>query len=70
MGRISKQGNHQLRTLLIHGTRSVVHAAAKKDDAFSLWVRELVARRGYNRLRGGGGQQDHAFGLDDVVTID
>ena len=49
LGRISKQGNRQLRTLLIHGVRSVVRAAAKKDDAFSLWVRQLVIRRGYNK---------------------
>ena len=35
-GRISKQGNRQLRTLLIHGARSVVRTAAKIDDAFSL----------------------------------
>ena len=45
---ISKRGDVYLRTLLIHGGRSVVNAAAKKDDAQSRWVNELVKRRNAN----------------------
>jgi transposase len=45
---ISKRGDVYLRTLLIHGGRAVVNAAAKKDDAQSRWVNELVKRRNIN----------------------
>lgn len=45
---ISKRGDVYLRTLLIHGGRSVVNAAAKKDDAQSRWVNDLVKRRNAN----------------------
>jgi transposase len=45
---ISKRGDVYLRTLLIHGGRAVVNAAAKKDDADSRWLNELVKRRNRN----------------------
>lgn len=45
---ISKRGDVYLRTLLIHGARAVVNAAAKKDDAQSRWINELVKRRNAN----------------------
>ena len=45
---ISKRGNRYLRTLLIHGARSVVYRAAKKDDPKSRWINALKARRGEN----------------------
>jgi transposase len=45
---ISKRGDVYLRTLLIHGGRAVVNAAAKKDDAQSRWINELVKRRNIN----------------------
>lgn len=45
---ISKRGDRYLRTLLIHGGRSVVKAAANKDDAQSRWVNDLVQRRNKN----------------------
>ena len=45
---ISKRGDTYLRTLLIHGARAVVKAAAKKDDAQSRWINELVQRRNAN----------------------
>jgi transposase len=45
---ISKRGDTYLRTLLIHGARAVVKAAAKKDDAQSRWVNALVKRRNKN----------------------
>ena len=45
---ISKRGDTYLRTLLIHGARSVVKAAAKKDDIQSRRINELVKRRNAN----------------------
>jgi transposase len=46
---ISKRGDKYLRSLLVHGARSVVIHAHKKDDALSRWVTQLVARRGKNK---------------------
>jgi len=46
---ISKRGDSYLRTLLIHGARSVVRHAKNKDDKRSLWIKNLVERRGTNR---------------------
>ena len=45
---ISKRGDVYLHTLLIHGARAVVKAAAKKDDAQSRWINDLVKRRNAN----------------------
>ena len=45
---ISKRGDTYLRTLLIHGARAVVKAAATKKDAQSRWINELVKRRNPN----------------------
>jgi hypothetical protein len=46
---ISKRGDTYLRTLLIHGARSVLRDAVGKTDVQSRWLQELIARRGYNR---------------------
>lgn len=46
---ISKRGDTYLRTLLIHGARSVLRYAVGKTDARSHWLRQLIERRGYNR---------------------
>ncbi len=46
---ISKRGDRYLRMLLIHGARSVVYRADRKDDARRRWVSQLKARRGANR---------------------
>ena len=46
---ISKRGNGYLRSVLIHGARSVVKHADQKDDALSRWVRQLVQRRGTHK---------------------
>ena len=35
--------------MLINGARSVVNHAHKKEDALSVWVTQLVARRGRNK---------------------
>lgn len=45
---ISKRGDTYLRTLLIHGARAVVKAAAGKDNAQSRWINALVKRRNAN----------------------
>ena len=45
---ISKRGDTYLRTLLIHGGRTVVRVADKHDDRRNQWVRKLDKRRGKN----------------------
>jgi len=45
---ISKRGDAYLRTLLIHGARSVVKTCKDKDDKLSRWVQSLCARRNKN----------------------
>jgi transposase len=44
---ISKRGDSYLRTLLIHGARSVILSASKKVDK-SRWLRKLMERRNPN----------------------
>jgi transposase len=46
---ISKRGDRYLRTLLIHGARSVVARAPAKTDSRSRWIVEIQRRRGTNR---------------------
>ncbi|RIZ72209.1 MAG: IS110 family transposase [Methylococcales bacterium] len=45
---ISKRGDSYLRTLLIHGARSVLRVAGNKDDPRSRWLQSLCARRNKN----------------------
>jgi len=45
---ISKRGDSYIRTLLIHGGRSVVRCAHKHEDKRSQWIREVEQRRGKN----------------------
>lgn len=45
---ISKRGDAYLRTLLIHGARSALKAADKKDDPRSRWLQNLCGRRNKN----------------------
>ena len=46
---ITKKGDCYLRSLVIHGARSVVRMAANKTDKLSQWINGLVERRGKNR---------------------
>ena len=46
---ISKRGDRYLRSLLIHGARSVVIQAKAKDDRLSRWINRLVSTRGFNK---------------------
>jgi transposase len=48
LGRITKQGNVYLRTLLIHGARAVLQFSAKRTDRKSRWVEAVRQRRGNN----------------------
>jgi len=43
--RISKRGDAHLRSILIHGARSVILTARLKDDRLSQWVTNLAGRR-------------------------
>lgn len=49
LGRISKRGDRYLRCLLVHGARSAVRTAPKKNDKLSMWINSLRERRGYNK---------------------
>lgn len=49
LGRISKRGDRYVRTLLIHGARSIVARVGEKNDFLSRWIRGLVNRRGTNK---------------------
>lgn len=48
LGGISKRGDKFLRTLLIHGARSVIRFSETKTDKRNMWVNELIARRNKN----------------------
>jgi transposase len=45
LGRITKAGNREIRTLLVLGATSMVHRAAVWNSAAGAWLRELLARR-------------------------
>jgi transposase len=46
---ISKRGDSYLRTLLIHGARSVVYRASRKTDRRSLWIADKQRRLGTSK---------------------
>ena len=46
---ISKRGDTYVRTLLIHGARSVLRRCKNKGDPKSRWLQSLIERRGFNR---------------------
>lgn len=46
---ISKRGDRYLRTLLIHGARSVVYRCDKKADSRSVWLTGIKQRCGHNK---------------------
>ena len=45
---ISKRGDAYLRTLLIHGARSVLRVSAKKTDSLNCWLQNVCDRRNKN----------------------
>jgi transposase len=48
LGRITKRGNVDLRTLLIHGARAVLQSTAQRTDTKRVWVEAGRQRRGAN----------------------
>jgi len=49
LGRITRQGNKYLRTLLFQGARSAVTSAHRRSDRLSRWIVQLQARVGWYR---------------------
>ncbi len=49
LGGITKNGDRILRTLLIHGARTVIRWADKHDHVQSRWIKQLVTRVGKNK---------------------
>jgi transposase len=49
LGSISKHGDRSLRTLLIHGARTVIRWSDRHDHAQSRWIKQLVERVGKNK---------------------
>jgi transposase len=49
LGRITKAGDHYLRTLLVMGARAMLIAAKKRSDPIKRWVVSLQERRAYWR---------------------
>jgi transposase len=45
---ISKRGDTYLRTLLIHGARSIIYHAGEKVDPTCRWLNAVVSRRNKN----------------------
>lgn len=48
LGSLTKRGNTYLRTLLIHGARSVIKVCQTKQDRRSVWLNGLICRRNKN----------------------
>lgn len=49
LGRITKRGDRYLRTLLVHGARSIVTRASGHTEPTRRWVSALRERRGFNK---------------------
>jgi transposase len=49
LGRITRQGDPYVRTLLILGARAVLRTAARRTDRIGRWALTIQARRGYHR---------------------
>lgn len=46
---ITKNGDRELRAMLVHGARAVVRWADRRDDSLGKWIQQLKARRGANK---------------------
>lgn len=46
---ISKRGDRYIRQLLIHGARAAMKQIGTKTDRRSLWAKQLIERRGFNK---------------------
>ncbi len=65
-GRITKQGDAYLRTLLIHGTRAVLATLGDKQDRLSVWHTRTHRTAWLQARHGGPGRQEctHPVGAD------
>lgn len=63
---ISKRGDRHLRTLLIHGARSVVRVAQRKTDPFSQWINRLPVTTWHEPRHRRRGQQERPDHLGDA----
>jgi len=45
---ISKRGDSYIRTLMVHGARTVIRHAKNKEDPLSNWINEMLKRKHYN----------------------
>lgn len=45
---ISKRGDSYLRTLMVHGARTVIRHAKNKEDPLSCWINEMSERKHFN----------------------
>ncbi len=43
---MTKNGNRELRMLIIHGARAVMYWARKRDDSLGVWLKKIAERRG------------------------
>jgi transposase len=50
LGRISKQGDCYIRTLLVHGARTVLQYTPKRNDPLSRWAENLKQRKSWNKV--------------------
>ena len=48
-GGITKRGNKYLQKQLIHGARTLLHRTKGKTDKLSVWIQQIVERRGKNK---------------------
>ena len=48
-GGISKRGDQYLRCLLVQGANTAIQWAKKRNDKYSLWIKQLVIRIGRNK---------------------
>jgi hypothetical protein len=60
---ISKRGDAYLRSLLIHGARSVIRTAGQMEDRLSRWITALAARRHVNAAAAAPGHEGMTLGL-------
>jgi len=46
LGGITKRGDRYLRTVLVQAAQTAINWSAKRDDHYSLWIKQLVLRLG------------------------
>jgi transposase len=67
---ISKRGDTYLRTLFIHGARSVVCRACRKTDPRSLWIKQKTKVRNDSGLcRGREKERSHCLVVDRTPRV-